>query len=146
MKRIYMLSNHPLFSEGVATLLRQKAGMDLIGRESDVDRAIEQIRELCPDVVIVDTGNLTCDASSIMMRLFQEQLRAKTASPFGIVGLNLLSNTLCVYREEQRSVHQVEDLWQAIENDSSESELVRVAEKSTQERSEAQGSEGRTEN
>lgn len=112
MKRIFMLSTHPLFCEGVSALLHNKDGMEFVGRESDADRAIERIKELRPEVVIVDTGNLACDASSVMWRIFQEKEISK------IIGLNLNDNKMCVYHEEQRPVQRVEDLMNAIETDS----------------------------
>jgi DNA-binding NarL/FixJ family response regulator len=111
MKRIFMLSNHPLFCEGVSTLLHQESGMDFVGRESDAERAIEQIRVLRPDVVIIDTSDTFAKACSIVARIFDEKLNAK------IVGLNLNDNTMCVYREEERVIRGVEDLMSAISCD-----------------------------
>lgn len=106
-----MLSSHPLFMEGVASLLYSETGLDLLGRESDVDRAIEQIRTLHPDVIIVDAGDTRCAASSIVLRILQENCTAK------VIGLNLNDNTLCVYHEEQRTVRGVADLMHALESD-----------------------------
>jgi len=42
MKCIFVLSNHPLFGQGVENLLRQEKRLNIVGRETDVDRAIEQ--------------------------------------------------------------------------------------------------------
>lgn len=111
MKRIFMLSNHPLFSEGVATLLRSEGGLDLLGRESDTEKAVEQIRLLHPDVIIVDAGEMQYAMNPLIMRILQENFAAK------VIGLNLKDNTLCVYRGEQRPVHEVADLMHAIESD-----------------------------
>lgn len=111
MKRIFMLSSYPLFCEGVATLLDGKDGMEFVGRESDAERAIEQIKALRPDVVIVDTGNVACNANTTVMRILQERVGVK------IIGLNLLNNTICVFHEEHRPIRNVEDLMSAIETD-----------------------------
>ena len=111
MKRIFMLSNHPLFCEGVSTLLHQESGMDFIGRESDAERAIEQIRAVRPDVVIIDMSDTFAKACSIVARIFDEKLNAK------IVGLNLNDNTMCVYREEEKEIHGVADLMDALSCD-----------------------------
>lgn len=94
----YMLSNHPLFCEGVATLLRQESAMEFVGRESDAERAVEQIRDLRPDVVIIDTSNTFAKPCSIVAKIFDEKLGAR------IVGLNLNDNTMCIYREEEKVV------------------------------------------
>jgi len=39
MKCIFMLSSHPLFSQGVESLLRQETGLEIVGREADADEA-----------------------------------------------------------------------------------------------------------
>ena len=108
MKRIFMISSHPLFGEGVEALLRQLGGIEVVGREADIDSAIARIKEVGPDVVIVDDGCATCDVHTIVIRVFQEQPRAK------VIGLNLNDNTLRIYHEEQRIAHGVEDLKNAI--------------------------------
>ena len=82
--------------------------MDFIGRESDAERAIEQIRAVRPDVVIIDMSDTFAKACSIVARIFDEKLNAK------IVGLNLNDNTMCVYREEEKEIHGVEDLMDAL--------------------------------
>ena len=40
MKSIFVLSSHPLFGQGVEILLRQEAGLDIVGRETNVDKAM----------------------------------------------------------------------------------------------------------
>ena len=54
MKRIFMVSSQLLFSLGVENLLRQQAGLEIVGRETDATKALERIRELKPDVVLMD--------------------------------------------------------------------------------------------
>jgi DNA-binding NarL/FixJ family response regulator len=109
MKRIFILTSHPLFSIGVETLLQDDAGLELVGRETDPDRAIERIKELKPDVVILDTEQATCNSEPVLMRIFQEQLGIH------VIELNLQNNRICIYHEEQRIIRQVEDLRQAID-------------------------------
>jgi DNA-binding NarL/FixJ family response regulator len=110
MKRIFMLSTHPLFSQGVESLLRQETGLEVVGRETDVDKAVERIRELQPDVVIVDSADPTCDPTLAVMRILREGVGTK------VIGLNLQDNTVCIYRGEQRVVKEVKDLVEAIEH------------------------------
>jgi DNA-binding NarL/FixJ family response regulator len=109
MKRVFLLSSHPLFGQGVESLLRQETGLDIVGRETDVEKAIERIKELRPDVVIVDCAEPACDAMSVLMRIWREGLETK------VLGLNLQDNTLCVYRGEQRVVKEMQYLIEAIE-------------------------------
>lgn len=109
MKRILMLSSHPLFSQGVESLLRREPELEIVGRETDVDKAIERIKELRPDVVIVDSGDPEIDAESLMGYLLQHKLGVN------VVGLSLANNTIAVYRKEQIAIAAVEDLIKVIQ-------------------------------
>jgi chemotaxis response regulator CheB len=110
MMRVLILSSHPLFGQGVESLLRQQAGMEIVGREADVDSAIERIKELQPEVVILDSGAPACDPTPAVMRILREGVGTK------VIGLNLQDNTMCIYRGEQRVVKEVADLMEAIES------------------------------
>ena len=104
MKHIFILSSHPLFSVGVETLLQDETGLELVGRETIPDRAIERIKELKPDIVILDSDYVACNADPILLRIFQEQLGIQ------VIGMNLQDNRICIYHEEQRIVQSVDDL------------------------------------
>jgi len=110
MKRIFMFSTHPLFGQGVESLLREETGLEVVGRETDVDKAVERIKELQPDVVIVDSGDPGCDPTLAVTCMLREGVGTK------IIGLNLQDNTMCIYRGEQRVVKEVKDLVEAIEH------------------------------
>ena len=107
--RVLIIANNPLFSQGVESLLRQESRLEVMGREADVDKAMERIRELEPDVVIVDSGDPTCGPTPAVMRILREGVGVK------VIGLNLQNNTICIYRGEQRVVKEVKDLVEAIE-------------------------------
>ena len=114
MKRVFILSSHSLFSQGVENLLRQEAGLDIVGREADTDKALECIKEIRPDVVILECAEPRCEPTLAVMRILREGLETK------VIGLNLQDNTMCIYRGEQRVVKEVEDLIEAIEPPSPE--------------------------
>ena len=52
MTRVFLVDDHQLFLSGVRAELRDD--VDVVGTASDVDAAIEMIRERNPDVVLVD--------------------------------------------------------------------------------------------
>jgi DNA-binding NarL/FixJ family response regulator len=108
MKRIFMLSSHPLFSEGVESLLCGEAGLEIVGREMDLEKGLDRIRELRPDVVIVDNGDPMHDPMAAVMRILRERLGTR------VIGLDLQDNVVCIYRSEQRMARGVEDLLEAI--------------------------------
>jgi len=108
MRRVFILSNHPLFGQGVESLLRQEARLEIVGQETDVDKAVERIKELQPNVVILDCAEPACDPTLAVMRILREGLETK------VIGLNLQDNTMYIYHGEQRVVKEVKDLMEAI--------------------------------
>jgi len=104
MKRVLILSSHPLFGRGVESLLCRETGLEIVGWETEVDKAVEHIRELQPDVVIIDSGDLAPEVLGIL----REGVGTK------VIGLNLQDSTMCIYRGEQRVVKRIEDLVEAI--------------------------------
>jgi chemotaxis response regulator CheB len=77
MKRIFMLSSHPLLGQGVESLLRRETGLEIVGREMDVDKAVERIKELRPDAVILDCAEPKCDPTPAVIRILGEGLGTK---------------------------------------------------------------------
>ncbi len=102
--RILIVSAHPLFGQGVGRLLCQDAGLSVVGIEGDVPTAQERIRELKPDIVILDTNDPQCDPTPILAQV----LRAK--QDVVLIGLNLSDNVACVCGIVHRMVGDVSDL------------------------------------
>ena len=106
MQRIFMLSNHALFCEGIESLLASDGELAFVGREANVDQGIQRIHELRPDVVILDNGSPICD-TSLATLLLQHLLETR------VIGLNLGENAL-YYHGERRAMDGVDDLRHAI--------------------------------
>ena len=104
--RVYMLWTHPLFSETVRRLLGG-AEVEIIGASSDPTAGLEEISRLQPDVVIAEEDPSGAPTEAI------DALRAGPAEML-ILGLNLANNALQVYRREQRTVADPEDLLQIL--------------------------------
>jgi len=109
MKRILILSRHPLFGHGVESLLCKESELEVVGQEKDANRALERVKELVPDVVILDNDDPEVDLKLVVMRILKQQ------SGITVVGLGLQDNTIHIYRGEKRIVQEVEDLVEAIE-------------------------------
>ena len=101
--RVFILSSQSLFGLGIENLLRQ-AAVQVVGRESDLDRALQSIQELAPDVIILNSADTSCYPSATVFRLMNETVGTR------IIKLNLKDNSVCIYREEQRQVEEVGDL------------------------------------
>ena len=108
MPRVFILSGNPLFGQGVESLLRQETGLEIVGREADLDSAVARVRELKPDVVVLDSSTPACVATTAVVRIFE------ACQGVRVVGLSLHDNTMCIYRGEQRLVTEVKDLVEAI--------------------------------
>ncbi len=107
--RIFILSDQSLFVLGLESLLRREIALEVVCCEADVDQALERIRDLLPDVVIVNEANAPYGSGSVTARILREAESVK------VIGLNLQNNSMCIYRREQRLVHDVQDLVEAIE-------------------------------
>ena len=80
-----------------------------MGREADVDKAMERIKELQPDGVIIDSADPAGNPTPAMMRVLREGVIAK------VIGLNPQDNKMFIYLGEQRVVREVKDLVEAIQ-------------------------------
>jgi two-component system response regulator NreC len=52
--RILICDDHVLFSEGIKAILRAESGLEVVGEVRDGRQAVEKIKELRPDVVLMD--------------------------------------------------------------------------------------------
>lgn len=52
--KIFVVDDHPLFREGFASRLTRESDLELCGEAEDIVQAVNQIRELQPDVVVLD--------------------------------------------------------------------------------------------
>jgi DNA-binding NarL/FixJ family response regulator len=54
--RVLIVDDHPIFRDGMSRLLESVAGFDVIGQASNGEDAVQQARQLTPDVVLMDIG------------------------------------------------------------------------------------------
>ena len=52
--RILLADDHPMFRAGIKALLEAERGFTVIGEASSGDEAVDQVRKLKPDVVVMD--------------------------------------------------------------------------------------------
>ncbi len=114
MTRVLIVSSHEMFGQGVQSLLSQQTGLEICGRETDLDAALKRFEELKPDVVVLDVGDPSYGPMSAVIRIHRENVDR-------VIGLNLQDNTIHVLRGEQRTAHGVDDLVGAIKGDDVES-------------------------
>lgn len=52
--RVFCIDDHPLVRKGIAAILLNQADMQLVGEAANGEEAIEQYRQLKPDVTLID--------------------------------------------------------------------------------------------
>src|SRR4051794_15457474 len=52
--RVLICDDHNLFAEGIKAILRAEASLEVVGEARDGRQAIEKVKELHPDVVLMD--------------------------------------------------------------------------------------------
>jgi DNA-binding NarL/FixJ family response regulator len=109
--RVFVVSDSLMFSGGLKSLLSRDPDVEIIGEEKEVNRAVQQINTLQPDVII--WGN-----SGMNPALVQEEVRLVKATPgIKIIGLSLQSNNIVIYQSARKVVGDIQDLITAIKED-----------------------------
>jgi len=104
--RVFIVASHPLFAQGVQSLLHGQPGLAVVGMGAAALSVVDQIRELRPDVVILDADSDV--QTSLLPVLLRENLGVK------LVGLTLEDNRIDVYYQHQIIGTDVGDLIEAV--------------------------------
>lgn len=102
--RVLIVSDHPLFAEGVGRLLGDQAGLKVVGVLS-AEEAVVNILNHSPDVVIVDTDRAN---QTMLLRMLRENPGTK------FIGLSLDNNDINLYYQRSKKTTGVEALVEAI--------------------------------
>ncbi len=111
MKRVFMLSSQLLFSQGIEKLLQGEGSLEIVGRESDPDRSLDQIRALAPDVIVVDAQDTASAPAAVIAQILKENPQVQ------VIALNLENEIARVYHGEQHVAQSLDDLLQLIDHD-----------------------------
>ena len=76
--RIVLADDHPLTRAGIAEFLRRESSLDLVGEAEDGVKAWEMIRELKPDVALLDIRMPGMDGVSVAQKVKAEGLSTAT--------------------------------------------------------------------
>ena len=79
MKEITLLivDDHPLFRQGVADALALEEGFRVVGQAADGKHALELIRDLDPDIAVLDVNLPEMNGQQITHLVTQEKLRTR---------------------------------------------------------------------
>ena len=99
-----VVSDRSLFGEGIAGLLGEESGLEIVGREVDPRQAVKRIKETHPDVIILTDGETATGLDAELLGLVREGLHMR------IVEVHLATNTMCIYCGEQQPIREIGDL------------------------------------
>ena len=104
--RVFIVASHPLFAQGVESLLDGQPGLAVVGMGAAELHVLDKVRELRPDVVILDAD------SDAQMTLLPALLRENLGVKF--IGLTLEDNRIDIYYQQQFVGTDVADLVEAV--------------------------------
>lgn len=108
--RVFIVSDFSMFKSGLKNLLAD-AHVEIIGEETNLDRASDQIEALRPDVII--WGHNSKGSTSL-----GEAIHFLEAKPgLKIIDLSLHNNDIVIYQSARKTAEDVPDLVTAVEHD-----------------------------
>ena len=72
---VLIADDHPLFRQAIARVIAERDDLELVAEASDGRAALEKIRELKPDVAVIDVRMPQLDGSDVLVALREEGLR-----------------------------------------------------------------------
>lgn len=115
--RVVVCDDHPLFREGMVRVLRA-SGLDVIGEAADGRAALDTIRELSPDVAVVDYKMPGLDGVALVHAVTRDELptRVLLVSAFddSSIVYEALSSGALGYISKEAPPEQVVDAVRAI--------------------------------
>ena len=72
---VLIADDHPLFRQAIARVIAERPDLELIAEASDGRAALEKIRQLEPDVAVIDVRMPELDGSDVLVALREEGLR-----------------------------------------------------------------------
>jgi cytochrome c oxidase subunit 2 len=105
--RILIASSHPLFAQGISSLLQKRPEMDteVVGMVSTIDEALNAIKNLNPDLVIVDYDDEQVNREEFLARFVEGEGRLRVV----LFSLKEGGDEAIVYDRRTMAASQIED-------------------------------------
>jgi len=109
MKRVFIFSNPSLFGQGLEGLFWQESELDVLGWETDLEKAIRRLKEIRPGAVILAGEEARTNSTAAVMRILKESRGTL------VVEVDLETRILHIYGEGHRLIREVEALMDVIQ-------------------------------
>src|SRR5436190_623960 len=90
--RVFVADDHPLYREGVVRAIRERPDLELVGEASDGRDTLEQLKELLPDVAVLDVKMPGLDGTDVLNAISRDGLSTR------VVFLSAYLDSAVVYR------------------------------------------------
>src|SRR3954469_23203301 len=77
--RVLVADDHPLYREGVVRAIKERPELELVGECDDGRAALEEIRELRPDVALLDVKMPLLDGTAVLNAIDREKIPTRVA-------------------------------------------------------------------
>jgi DNA-binding NarL/FixJ family response regulator len=77
MKRIVIADDHPIIIEGLSQLFKRQSEFELVAAVNDGDKALDAVRTLKPDIMVLDVQMPKKDGLTVMREMIREGLTTK---------------------------------------------------------------------
>ena len=77
---VFVADDHPVFREGLIRAIRSRAELEVVGEAGDGREALERIRELSPDVALLDVKMPGLDGTQVAHAVKRELDPASAAT------------------------------------------------------------------
>ena len=105
--RILIASSHPLFAQGLHSLLQRRPEMDteVVGMVSTIDEVLAALKKLNPDLVIVDYDDERVNREEFLARFVEGEGRLRVV----LLSLKEGGDEAIVYDRRTMAASQIED-------------------------------------
>jgi DNA-binding NarL/FixJ family response regulator len=98
-----------MFGRGLENLLEQEPTFKIVGSETNIVQALEKIRELQPNVVMIYADDAQRNSDILITDIFRVSPQAK------VIAMSVHNNIFYVYQAARQTANSVEDLIKAIQ-------------------------------
>jgi DNA-binding NarL/FixJ family response regulator len=109
--KVFIITSHLMFGRGLESLLQQESELKVIGSETNTGQALDKIKELQPDVVVIYADDVRFNSDAMITGIFKVSPQAK------VIVMSIHNNLFYVYQAAQRTANDLEDLITAIQAD-----------------------------